>query len=60
MRAKLKCPVCGGLTELEVPGDRCIPFYNCAVCKKFIRAPRESCCVVCSYGDVRCPVSHVR
>jgi len=55
-KAILTCLECGAKEEIEIPKDKCLPFYKCKACKKLIFAPKESCCVICSYSDKKCPV----
>ena len=52
----VRCPECSNKQKMEIPKDRCIPFFKCSKCKKMIFA-RKLCCVFCEYGDRKCPVS---
>ncbi len=56
-KAKLTCPKCGHKQSIEIPTDKCIPFYFCDGCGEMIQAKKDSCCVVCDYSDAKCPVS---
>ncbi len=49
------CPNCSKKQRMEIPTDKCIPFYKCTGCNQMIKA--KSCCVFCDYGDTLCPVS---
>lgn len=51
----LTCPRCGHKQGMEIPRDRCIPFYKCEGCGNIIAAT-GSCCVFCDYADTPCPV----
>lgn len=51
------CPECAHVQKMEIPEDRCIPFYKCGGCGKLIQV-KDSCCVFCDYGDKQCPVGH--
>lgn len=56
-RATLTCPKCGYEQDVDIPTDRCLPFYKCGGCEEMIWASGDSCCVVCDYSDAKCPVS---
>lgn len=56
--AILTCPECGHKQPQEIPEKSCLTFYRCGGCRRLIAA-RELCCVICEFGDRRCPVSHV-
>lgn len=57
LKAKIKCPKCDHIQKIEIPKDRCLPFYKCNKCKKIIPAPKDVCCVICAYSDKKCPVA---
>ncbi len=57
-KSNLKCPFCGHEQEAEIPENKCLPFLECEECKKLITAKEGECCVICSYGDKKCPVGH--
>lgn len=56
-KAKLTCPECGHKQSVEIPRDKCLPFYICNNCGEMIAAKGDSCCVICDYSDAKCPVS---
>lgn len=53
----ITCPYCGHKQTVEVFTDRCLPFYKCNSCQKIVQAKEGSCCVICDFGDEKCPVS---
>jgi arsenate reductase len=53
-KAKLKCPFCGFIQEVEIPDDKCLAFYNCVNCEEMISALKGNCCVICGYSDKVC------
>jgi len=57
MNATITCPECGYKQNIDVPKDKCLPFYQCDGCRKLIKAKKGSCCVICDYSDKKCPVS---
>ena len=57
MKANITCPKCKYVQKIEVPKNKCIPFYRCNSCKNIVKAKKGSCCVVCDYSDKKCPVS---
>lgn len=54
----LTCPKCGGTTKRPIREGICEVMYDCRACGERITAT-ECCCVMCEYGDTRCPVSTV-
>ncbi|MFN4218897.1 MAG: GDCCVxC domain-containing (seleno)protein [Candidatus Bipolaricaulia bacterium] len=54
-KAKLTCPECGFVQDVEMPMDRCQFFYRCVHCQKTLRPKAGDCCVFCSYANVPCP-----
>ena len=56
--AELKCPECKCIIDIDIPENKCLPFFKCSGCGKTIKA-KESCCVFCDYSDEKCPVSHI-
>ena len=56
-KARIKCPECSHLQEIEIPANSCLSFYQCEKCKKLISAPQDVCCVICAYSDKKCPVA---
>ena len=53
--AKLTCPECGAVQDVEMPADACQFFYECVRCKAILMPRAGDCCVFCSYADVPCP-----
>ncbi len=56
-KAKIKCPECNHVQEIEISENSCLPFYKCVGCQKVISAPNDICCVICAYSDQKCPVA---
>ncbi len=56
-KAKIECPQCKYVQEIEIPDNKCLPFYRCDGCRKVISSPQDICCVICAYSDKKCPVS---
>ena len=54
-RARLTCPQCGFVEELDMPTDACQFFHQCSSCKANLSPRSGDCCVFCSFADVRCP-----
>ena len=52
---KLYCPACGQSSEVAVPTDACLYFYECPGCRLMLKPKPGDCCVFCSYGGARCP-----
>jgi hypothetical protein len=55
--ATLTCPDCDTKTGSDIHPDRSVVAYDCSGCNKKIKTKDDVCCVHCSYGDTRCPVS---
>ena len=55
LESTVQCPKCGfGSTE-RMPTDYCLVRYECKNCG-YIMTPRKgTCCIFCSFGDVKCP-----
>jgi len=51
----LKCPECDGKTQVEMPEDRCMIFFECPHCGAALRPEEGDCCVFCSYAAHPCP-----
>ena len=51
-KAKLTCPDCGFIEDLEMPTDACHFFHECVNCKAILKPSPGDCCVFCSYADV--------
>ncbi len=56
VKANFVCPECGGKEKIEVPENVCVAFKICKHCGKKISAKKDSCCIICSYSDKKCPV----
>lgn len=57
MIAKLKCPKCGFIENIEVPKDMCIVMHDCNKCGYLMKATNEKdCCVICMYSDKKCEI----
>lgn len=54
-KAKLTCPECDFVKELEMPINACQFFYQCVNCKSMLKPKERDCCVFCSYADIPCP-----
>ncbi|WP_426661868.1 GDCCVxC domain-containing (seleno)protein [Rhodanobacter aciditrophus] len=48
-------PVCSFSRAEILPADACIHFHERASCKALLESWPGDCCVVCSYGSVKCP-----
>ncbi|PIR49432.1 hypothetical protein COU79_04925, partial [Candidatus Peregrinibacteria bacterium CG10_big_fil_rev_8_21_14_0_10_54_7] len=57
IQAKLTCPHCSEKQTAAMPGDACVPFFVCKVCKKMVKAKEGDCCVFCSFGDRKCSIA---
>ncbi len=53
MIGTLRCPKCYHKQKMEIPKEKCVHFYKCESCKKFIQGKGK--CVFCSYSDKKCP-----
>jgi arsenate reductase len=53
-KAKLKCPFCSFVQEVDIPKNMCLSFYICKSCQKRITPSLGSCCVICAYSDKTC------
>lgn len=56
-QATITCPACGKKSQAPIPADRCQYFYTCPHCQARLKPQGEDCCVFCSYGDQKCPMS---
>lgn len=61
-KAKLTCPHCEHVQEVEIPQTGCLAFHKCEKCEKIISVPEGSknCCVICEYADRKCPAPNVK
>jgi len=51
----ITCPHCGASREETMPDNACLRIYECIGCGATIRPTPGHCCVLCSYGSVKCP-----
>jgi DNA-directed RNA polymerase subunit RPC12/RpoP len=51
----ITCPECGFSKEEVMPLFAHQYFYKCSNCGKTLKPKAESCCIFCSYGNVKCP-----
>ena len=58
-KAKLTCPTCGSVQEVEMPTNACQHFYRCLSCQAMLTPRPGDCCVFCSYADQPCPPKQV-
>ncbi len=58
--AKITCPECGHIEEMEMPLDYCQISYECPQCLATIRSRKGFCCVFCSYADTLCPSKQMK
>jgi len=58
--ANIKCPDCGSKQSVDIPKNQCLSFFKCEECDEIKLPKRGYCCVICSYSDIRCPVSIVK
>lgn len=54
LKSIIKCPECGFEKEETIPGDYCLIFYTCPSCDTLLERKPGSCCIFCSYGNVKC------
>jgi len=57
LKSTISCPECGFSKEETMPEDACAFFYECEQCKTVLKPLKGDCCVYCSYGTVKCPIS---
>ena len=51
----VQCPKCGFRSTERMPTDYSLVRYECKNCG-YIMTPRKgTCCIFCSFGDVKCP-----
>jgi len=51
----ITCPKCGFKSTERMPTDYCLIVYQCKNCGHTLTPKPGTCCVFCSYGDVKCP-----
>ncbi len=54
--AKITCPECGHIEEVEMPLDFCQIRWECPSCLVTVKPKKGFCCVFCSYADTLCPL----
>jgi hypothetical protein len=54
MDSVVTCPVCRHQHVEQIPEDNCMVFYKCSNCHAEMIPKEGHCCVLCSYGSVRC------
>ena len=55
LQSDITCPECGHAERELMPTDACQFFYQCKGCGVVLRPLKGDCCVLCSFGTVRCP-----
>ena len=60
IKSILKCPNCGFEQSITMPMDACMYYDECSNCNKVIKPKSGDCCVLCSYGTVKCPPMQVQ
>lgn len=53
----ITCPKCNNILQIEIPTDKCVLFLKCEKCGGTSTPTGDDCCIFCSYGDRKCPVS---
>jgi hypothetical protein len=56
----LTCPDCGSKQNVEMLESGYSYAYQCDSCSEIIEKKHESCCVYCSYGEVKCPEEQIK
>lgn len=57
---KLTCPECASSQNVEMLESGYSYAYQCDNCSEIIEKKEESCCVYCSYGEVKCPSQQIK
>src|SRR2546427_11059863 len=57
LESVLTCPECAHAYAETMATDQCVFFYECPNCHARLRPLPGDCCVFCSYGSVKCPLS---
>ncbi|WP_084598284.1 GDCCVxC domain-containing (seleno)protein [Paraburkholderia atlantica] len=55
LESALTCPHCRCMSDVTMPTDACVYFYECPSCQTLLSPKPGDCCVFCSYGSVKCP-----
>jgi len=53
----IKCPHCGKGSRAKVSIEVCPQVFTCEKCKREVRAPINSCCLICAFSKTKCPRS---
>lgn len=57
---ELTCPECGTKQKGEMLEAAYSYAYQCNGCSEIIEKKTDSCCVYCSYGEVKCPSEQIK
>ncbi len=57
---ELTCPDCGSKQKSEMLEAAYSYAYQCNSCSEIVEKKEDSCCVYCSYGDVKCPDQQIK
>lgn len=57
---ELTCPECGTKQKGEMLEAAYSYAYQCNGCSEIIEKKNDSCCVYCSYGEVKCPSEQIK
>ena len=55
LESVLTCPHCNFAKQEAMPTDACQFFYECGNCRTLPRPNPGDCCVLCSFGSMKCP-----
>jgi rubredoxin len=55
LESTVQCPKCGFRSTEQMPTDYCLVRYECRDCGYIMTPKKGTCCIFCSYGDVKCP-----
>jgi len=55
LESTVQCPECGFRSTERMPTDYCLVRYECKNCGYIMTPKKGTCCIFCSYGDVKCP-----
>ncbi len=56
----LTCPECASQQTAEMLDTGHSYAYQCDHCSEIIEKKEDSCCVYCSYGEVKCPSQQIK
>lgn len=57
---QLTCPECASQQSAEMLDTGHSYAYQCDNCLEIIEKKEDSCCVYCSYGEVKCPTQQIK